>query len=147
MLFFTGSYPLLLDSKGRFVVPASFRKALADAGESELKITSHPDGCLRLYPRSVWQEVEQRMVEARFPGIERWRRVVFGNAWETLMDSAGRLLLSPELRAFAHMGKKIWMAGSGRYFEIWSEEGWQKQMDCNLVIVPVLPPEIQELLQ
>ncbi|MDR2636737.1 MAG: division/cell wall cluster transcriptional repressor MraZ [Zoogloeaceae bacterium] len=146
-MFYTGSYPLTVDAKGRFVVPADFRKALANTGESELKIASHPDGCLRLYTRSVWLGVEQRMVEARVPGIERWRRVVFGNAWDIAMDSAGRLLLSPELRAFAKMDKKIVMNGAGRYFEIWSEEGWKEQMDCKSPLEPVLPPEIQELLQ
>ncbi|MDR1849518.1 MAG: division/cell wall cluster transcriptional repressor MraZ [Zoogloeaceae bacterium] len=146
-MFYTGSYPLTLDAKGRFVVPADFRKALADAGESELKITFHPDGCLRLYTRSIWHEVEQRLVEARIPGIDRWRRVVFGNAWDIPMDSAGRLLLSPEWRKLARMERKIVMSGEGRFFGIWSEDAWEKQMDCMVQLTTILPPEVQELLQ
>ncbi|MDR0233205.1 MAG: hypothetical protein LBI31_00080 [Zoogloeaceae bacterium] len=145
---YTGSYPLMLDAKGRFVVPADFRKALADAGESELKITFHPDGCLRLYTRSVWHEVEQRMIEARhIPGIDRWRRIVFGHAWDITMDSAGRLLLSPDWRKQAHMERKIVMCGEGRFFGLWSEEAWAKQMDCTVQLPNILPPEVQELLQ
>jgi len=146
-MFYTGSHSLILDAKGRFVVPADFRKALADTGESELKITFHPDGCLRLYTRSIWNEVEQRMVEARIAGIDRWRRVVFGNAWDITMDSAGRLLLSPEWRKLARMERKIIMGGEGRYFGIWSEDAWAKQMDCTVQLISILPPEVQELLQ
>ncbi|MCL2021226.1 MAG: division/cell wall cluster transcriptional repressor MraZ [Betaproteobacteria bacterium] len=146
-MFYTGSHPLTLDAKGRFVVPADFRKALADTGESELKITFHPDGCLRLYTRSIWHEVEQKMVEARIAGIDRWRRVVFGNAWDITMDSAGRLLLSPEWRKLARMERKIVMGGEGRYFGIWAEDAWAKQMDCAVQLVSILPPEVQELLQ
>jgi MraZ protein len=147
-MFYTGSYPLTLDAKGRFVVPADFRKALSDTGESELKIAFHPDGCLRLYTRSVWQEVETRLVEARtIPGIDRWRRVFLGTAWNITMDTAGRLLLSPEWRQRTRMDKKIVMSGEGRFFGIWPEEAWERQLDCSLVLASVLPLEIQDLLQ
>lgn len=146
-MFYTGSYPLTLDAKGRFVVPADFRKALADAGESELTITFHPDGYLRLYTRSVWHEVKQRLVEARIPDIDRYRRVVIGNALDIQMDSAGRILLSSNLRKLARMERKIEMIGEGRFFGLLSEDAWEKQNDFTIQIPSVLPPEVQELLQ
>ena len=46
------------------------------------------------------------------------------------MDSAGRLLIAPELRQFAQFEKQVWLVGQGSHFEIWSDAGWQKQQEA-----------------
>ena len=50
-----------------------------------------------------------------------------GNARTEGPDSAGRLLLAPELRAYAQLEKTVYLVGMGSHFEIWSEAGWQAQ--------------------
>lgn len=58
---FQGTTLHTLDAKGRLAVPARHREAFAadaaaEDGSAGLVLTRHPDGCLVLYPLSVWEE-------------------------------------------------------------------------------------------
>ena len=51
-----------LDAKGRMSVPTRHREALVLQCDGRLTLTRHPDGCLLLYPRSVWESVRESAV-------------------------------------------------------------------------------------
>ena len=69
-----------------------------------------------------------------------------GNASEEDMDSAGRLLVAPELRQFAQLDKLVWLVGQGTHFEIWSDAGWQQQQEVFFAMGDqVLPPGLEDL--
>ena len=62
------------------------------------------------------------------------------------MDSAGRLLISPELRLFAQLDKQVWLVGQGSHFEIWSDLGWQEQQAAFFAMADQqLPPGLEDL--
>ena len=48
-----------------------------------------------------------------------WLRIFLGNACDVELDSAGRVLISPELRAAVGLEKEVMMLGMGTHFEIW----------------------------
>ena len=48
-----------------------------------------------------------------------WQRVFLGNACDVEMDSAGRILISPELRSAVGLAKDVMLLGMGSHFEIW----------------------------
>ena len=48
-----------------------------------------------------------------------WRRIFLGNAAEIDLDSAGRVLVSPELRAAAGIEKEVILLGMGSHLELW----------------------------
>jgi MraZ protein len=48
-----------------------------------------------------------------------WRRIFLGNAAEIDLDSAGRILISPELRSAANLDREIILLGTGSHLEIW----------------------------
>ena len=126
---FEGAAALNLDAKGRLAIPARHRDALIAAGNGELVLTAHPHKCLLLYPAPAWQPIRDQILKASSldPRAAAIKRVMVGNARTEGPDSAGRLLLAPELRAYAQLEKTVYLGGMGSHFEIWSEAGWQAQ--------------------
>ena len=115
---FQGSSALLLDAKGRMTVPTKHRDALNEQCEGRLTLTRHPDGCLLLFPRPVWESHRERL--AALPISARaWTRIFLGNASDVEMDGTGRILISPELRSAVLLEKEVMLLGMGSHFEIW----------------------------
>lgn len=115
---FQGRSALSLDAKGRLSVPTRHREALMLQCEGRLTLTRHPDGCLLLYPRPVWESVRERI--AALPiGASGWKRFFLGNATDIELDGSGRLLVAPELRQASGLEKDIVLLGMGAHFEVW----------------------------
>jgi len=115
---FQGSSALSLDAKGRLTVPARHRDALTVQCEGRVTLTRHPDGCLMLFPRPVW-EVHRERIAALPISARPWQRIFLGSAADVDMDSAGRILVSPELRQAAGLAKDVMLLGMGSHFEVW----------------------------
>jgi MraZ protein len=99
-------------------IPAKHRDALALQCEGRLTLTRHPHGCLLFFPRPVW-ETHRDQIAAWPMSARAWQRIFLGNACDVEMDSAGRVLISPELRAAVGLEKEVMMLGMGSHFEIW----------------------------
>ena len=48
-----------------------------------------------------------------------WQRIFLGSASDVEMDSAGRILISPELRKAAGLSRDVMLLGMGSHFEVW----------------------------
>ena len=128
---FEGAAALNVDVKGRLAIPARHRESLLAASEGGLVLTAHPHRCLLLYPAPLWQPIRDQILklssfDSRAAAI---KRVLVGNARTEDLDSAGRLLIAPELREYAQFEKTVYLVGMGGHFEIWSEAGWKRQND------------------
>ena len=115
---FQGASALNLDAKGRMSVPTRHRDALLVQGEGRVTLTKHPDGCLLLFPRPEWEAFRTRIAQLPMDA-HWWRRIFLGNAAEIDLDSAGRILISPELRSAANLDREIILLGMGSHLEIW----------------------------
>ena len=94
---YQGASALSMDAKGRMSIPARHRDALSLQSEGRVTLTKHPHGCLLLFPRPVWEQHREQI--ANWPMSARaWQRIFLGSACDVDMDSAGRILISPELR-------------------------------------------------
>ncbi|MEN9867871.1 MAG: hypothetical protein RL748_3461 [Pseudomonadota bacterium] len=115
---FQGASSINLDAKGRMSVPAKHRDALTLQCEGRLTLTRHPHGCLLLFPRPVWENHRDQI--AAWPMSARaWQRIFLGNACDVELDSAGRILIAPELRDAVGMVRDVMLLGMGSHFEIW----------------------------
>jgi MraZ protein len=115
---FQGASAINLDAKGRMSIPARHRDALMVQSEGRITLTRHPHGCLLFYPRPVWEQKREEI--AAWPMAARaWQRIFLGNASDVELDSAGRILISPELRAAGGLTKDVMLLGMGTHFEIW----------------------------
>jgi MraZ protein len=58
------------------------------------------------------------------------RRLILSNAYAVDVDKVGRILVPQNLRDFIGVGSgELVLAGQGDYFEVWTPEEWQLQMD------------------
>jgi MraZ protein len=115
---FQGASSLNLDAKGRMLIPARHRDALALQCEGGITLTRHPHGCLLLFPRPVW-ELHRVQIAAWPMSARAWQRIFLGNACDVDMDGAGRILVAPELRNAVGMERDVMLLGMGTHFEIW----------------------------
>jgi MraZ protein len=109
---------LTLDGKGRITVPARWRDLLMTTVNGQLVVAKNPDGCLSLFPLPVWEGFESDLLELPAED-DAWRRLYVGSATDVEIDSASRVLIPPELRAWAGLEKDVKFMGVGRYFELW----------------------------
>jgi transcriptional regulator MraZ len=143
---FQGATQINLDAKGRMAIPTRARDPLTAGGTVKLVLTAHPDGCLLLYPLPAWEPIRQKVMA--FPSLDRqaslWKRLLVGFAEEVEPDTAGRLLVSPELRDFAHIKRPVMFVGQGSHFEIWDLETWNQQLEAlRTGGSPNLPPGME----
>ncbi|MFZ1890661.1 MAG: division/cell wall cluster transcriptional repressor MraZ [Formosimonas sp.] len=115
---YQGISALALDAKGRMLIPTKYRDALSVECSGQLTLTRHPHGCLLLLPRTVWTEM-RRDIMAWPMSARAWQRIFMGNAADVEIDSAGRILISPELRAATGLTKDVMLLGIGSHFEVW----------------------------
>jgi MraZ protein len=120
-LIFQGASALSLDAKGRMAVPVRHRDALQALCAGQLTITKNPDGCLMVFPRPAWESFRDK-VAALPMSASGWKRIFLGNAMDVDIDSAARVLVSPELRAAAGISKDVMLLGMGSHFELWDAQ-------------------------
>ena len=115
---FQGASALNLDAKGRMTIPAKHRDALMVQCEGRVTLTRHPHGCLLFFPRPAWESHRDQI--AAWPMSARaWQRIFLGNASDVEFDSAGRILIAPELRSAVGLQRDVMLLGMGSHFEIW----------------------------
>ena len=124
---FNGAPNLSLDAKGRMAIPTRYRDALG----SNVVITADPRGCLLLFPVDAWQPFEDRVsaLPNMNPRIKAMQRLWLGYMTETEVDAAGRVVLSLEMRDYAKIDRKVQFVGQRDRFELWSEAGWQREIE------------------
>ncbi len=102
-------------------VPAKHRDVLLAQCEGQLTLTRHPHGCLLLFPRPVW-ETHREQIAAWPMSARAWQRIFLGNACDVEFDSAGRILIAPELRDVVGLQRDVMLLGMGSHFEIWDAQ-------------------------
>jgi MraZ protein len=113
-----------LDAKGRLSVPTRHRDVLAATASGQLTITRHPHGCLMIFPRPEWEKFRARIAELPV-SAQWWKRIFLGNAMDVELDSTGRVLVSPELRAAAGIERDTMLLGMGNHFELWDKATYE----------------------
>jgi len=144
---FQGAAALNLDAKGRVAIPTRHRVALSEIADGHLVLTAHPHRCLLVYPAPAWEPIKEKVLAGS--SLEQkaaiLKRLLVGFAREETLDSAGRVLISQELRSFAQLEKKVWLVGQGSHFELWSDAGWTAQQEAMLALgADLLPPGMED---
>jgi MraZ protein len=117
---FKGGPVLTLDGKGRVTVPARYRDLLVSTVGGQMMVSKSHVRCLSLFPRPVWDQFETRL-HALPAAADGLRRLYIGSATEVTIDSGSRVLLPPELRAWAGLEREVVFMGMGNRFELWDK--------------------------
>lgn len=124
---FLGEFEATVDTKGRFLLPAGFKKQL-DEGETKFVIARGFEKCLTLYPLKSWEPIIAKINQLNDfdPKVREFRRQFLGGATEVELDSAGRMLLPPSLKEHAALGKDIILVAALNKIEIWDANKYKK---------------------
>ena len=125
---FFGASDHTIDEKGRIIVPARFRQVLEALG-SDGVVVAPMDKTLFVYPYGRWSEVSEKINSQaeKSDTMRRFRRFFIGNASDCPCDKQGRILVPPNLRSYAALGKEIALVGVTDHIEIWNREKWKSE--------------------
>ncbi len=127
---FQGVMGINLDAKGRLSIPRKYRDQLTSNQNNKLVLTSHPHRCLLLYPSDAWEPIREKITQfSSFDAkLSLWKRLLVGFAEEMDLDASGRVTIPPSQREFAELSKRVMLVGQGSHFEIWGQDGWDRQI-------------------
>ena len=129
---FRGATKITLDDKGRMVMPTRYREQINELAQGKLVVTVDKDQCLLIYPLPEWEQTERDLMN--LPSLDatsRWlQRLMVGHATDLLLDGHGRVLLPPELRELAKLGRHGMLIGQVTRFELWDEVRWNEGRDA-----------------
>ena len=128
MIGFLGEYESTVDSKGRFLLPAGFKKQLPEEGNAQFVINRGLEKCLSLYPIKSWEPIFSDISKLNDfdPKVREFRRYFLNGATMIELDSAGRLLIPQALREHAGLEKDIVLASAVNKIEIWDKVKYQQ---------------------
>ncbi|MEO6071338.1 MAG: division/cell wall cluster transcriptional repressor MraZ [Chitinophagaceae bacterium] len=128
MAGFLGEYEATVDAKGRFLLPAGFKRQLPEGEITTFVINRGFEKCLSLYPKKSWDPLYDRISNLNDfdPKVREFRRFFLNGAIEVELDSAGRILIPQNLKEYAGLGKDIVLAAAVDKIEIWDKEKYQQ---------------------
>ena len=131
MIVFIGEFEVTLDAKGRFLLPAGAKKHLPEGHGGEFIIARGQDTCLNLYPKENWNGIVEdlRKVNQFNKDAAAYLRYSLMGATGTELDSAGRLLIPPNLREHAGLEKEVMLISILDKIEIWDKSKYQQFFD------------------
>ncbi len=121
-LGFLGTHTPRLDDKGRLVLPAKFREALAGG----LVLTKGQDRAIVVWPAQEFADYAAQLNETSksSPRIQAYARVLFSGASDEIPDKQGRITVPAQLREYAGLDREVVVVGKGPTAEIWDAETW-----------------------
>lgn len=120
---FLGTHHPRLDDKGRLILPAKFRDALAEG----VVVTKGQERCLFVFPMAEFERVTQALSAAPVTAraVRDYSRVFFASASDEVPDKQGRITIPPPLREYAGLGKECVVIGANTRVEIWDTGNWE----------------------
>src|SRR5215203_3774877 len=128
MIGFLGEYEVTMDAKGRFLLPAAFKKQLAADASNQFVINRGIETCLSLYPMQSWEPIFSQVSSLNEfdPKVRQFRRYFLNGATNLELDSAGRLLIPKTLIDYAGLEKDIVLVSAVDKIEIWDKIKYTK---------------------
>ncbi len=130
---FVAEYEVTLDAKGRFLVPAAFKKQLAVETANQFVICRGIEKCLTLYPMQTWMPLYEKISKLNDfdPKVRAFRRRFFNGATTIELDNAGRILLPKSLIEYAGLDKDIVLAPGMNQTEIWDAKQYKDMFEAS----------------
>jgi MraZ protein len=121
-----GKYTHDLDPKKRLTLPSKWRNDLG----KKVVVTNGLDNSLFVFPIKEWEQVAEKLSQSGFGNQDSrsFNRFILGNAFETDVDAAGRIVIPETLKSFAHLSEKVVLAGMYSRIELWDEKAWESNI-------------------
>ncbi len=131
MIGFLGEFEATLDAKGRFLLPAGIKKQLPEKEDDRFVVNRGFEKCLSLYPMKSWEPLfaDISKLNEFDPKVREFRRYFLNGATTVQPDSAGRLLIPPNLKEHADLQKDIVLVSAVNKIEIWDSKKYHQLFD------------------
>ena len=131
LIDFLGEFEATLDQKGRFLLPAAFKKQLPEEEQYRFVINRGFEKCLSLYPIKNWEPLYEDINKLSDfdPKAREFKRMFLNGATIVEPDSAGGILVPPNLKQHAELEKDIVLMATGNKLEIWDSKNYKKFFD------------------
>jgi MraZ protein len=128
MTGFIGEYESTLDAKGRFLLPAAFKKQLPKGSSENFVINRGFEKCLSLYPIKSWEPIFAEISDLNDfePKVRQFRRYFLNGATQVVLDTVNRLLIPKNLMEYAGLEKNIVLVSAVNKIEIWDKNKYQQ---------------------
>jgi MraZ protein len=108
------------------LLPPHLREGL----EQGYVITRGLDGCVAVFPLSVWEALLKRIEGGTSflkAAARAFQRHLFGGASVATLESEGLIPIPEYLRRFAGLGDEVVLIGVGDRLEIWNAHRWSHE--------------------
>ena len=124
---FLGTYEYKIDDKGRTPLPPRFRDDLRQG----MVMTQGLEKCIKVYSLEEWHNISDKMAaqSVNRSKARRISRFTFATAFMAELDAQGRVAIPTQLRQYAGIDDAAVVAGVNTYFELWSRENWEAEID------------------
>src|SRR3990167_2301224 len=116
-----GEYTHTIVDKNRVSMPVKFRTLMG----KKLVVAPGLDNCLFLFTAKEWERVAERLSQNASmlsADMRSFTRYMFAGAFESQVDSIGRILIPDFLRDRAGLKSKVVLIGVQNRAEIWDEK-------------------------
>lgn len=125
---FLGTHEPKLDEKGRLILPAKFRDALAGG----LVLTRGQERCIYAFPTREFEELQEQLQTAPISNRDsrHYMRFFLSAAYPQPLDKQGRITIPAALRTYAGLDREIVVIGVGSRIEVWSASAWNAYLEA-----------------
>ena len=125
---FIGEYEATVDAKGRFLLPAAFKKQMPEHNDEPFVLNRGFEKCLSLYTAKSWKPLFSELAKLNDfePNVRQFKRYFLNGATEVEQDKAGRILLPKNLMDYAGLEKDIVLVSAIDKIEIWDKIKYQE---------------------
>ena len=132
---FRGTFEYTLDAKNRLTVPAKFRATLSDG----VVIAKGVEHCIALWRPDDYETHTAGALSGLnplSPESRELKRFFSANAFDTDLDAAGRVMLSPVMIEYAELEREVVVTGAGECLEVWDRPSWASYNEALFTRVP-----------
>ena len=126
-LLLIGEYELMIDEKGRLLIPSDIRKSMnPERDGTSLFLVLGLNRKPWLYPEFKYLELVNQMQSDITPGEEAldFAHANFALANKLEWDSQGRLQISEKTLRRTELNREVTLIGAGDHLEIWNRADW-----------------------
>ncbi len=124
---FLGRTGCSVDKMGCIRVPENFLVFL----QPSVVVTQGFERNLLVLPVDLFAEMVRQIAAMSLtdPVVRLLTRLLLGNAHEVKISANGKIQIPENLCAFCNLEQEVVLVGLGDYFEVWSQAGWEIQLN------------------
>lgn len=139
-----GEYKVSMDTKGRMMIPAEYRRQLQEGDDTSFVIKRGMNQCLTMYLQSQWSVMRDKLdaMNDFNPKVQQFKRLFLDGIAIVELDSAGRILIPKQLQEDAGLKKEISFWAQGNKVEIWDKETKDNYISAQMPSLESLASEL-----